>query len=495
MINKFHSNKRGFTLIELIVVIAVLLVLVTIAVPKFMGQTQKATLTKHLASAKTIEDAANIYNIEKGRFPRLSETAYTSEEVTAYADNILSLTGEEVILDPDGNYYDIDYVALKDYVTVPKEEDKGNYILQNPVGKVFYLEGIKDGRMDGVDFSQTNPEVGAENTNKKKPMSQEERDIWIDKGYTLVSTSEDLSNVRNNLIGKYIQTNDIDLVNITEFEPIGANISMAFQGVYNGGNFTISNLTISRPSENSVGLFASAWYSKIENVGLINVDIKGNSRTGGIVGNHGKSTISNCYTTGNIVGIGSEVGGLVGSNYNDSKIINSYSKASVLGNTIIGGLAGKNYTDSVITFSYSAGKIFGAETLGGLVGANQQRSIVSSSYSTAPVVQDGAYQRYGPYVGGLVGINNADGKITSSYSIGKITSNGSSTGGLVGGNGSTVNSSYYDKETSEMLTSSGGNGLLTSQMQQKVSYSGWDFDTIWQIEEGKGYPTLQWQNK
>lgn len=168
MIKQLHKNRRGFTLIELIVVIAILLVLVTIAVPKFMGQTKKATTAKHIANAKTLENAVGIYNIEKDGFPRLSETPYTDVQIKAYAKSIKDLTGEEATLDPTGNYYDLDYVALKDYVKIPNDSDKGNYILQNPVGKIFYLEDLTEEAKTRVDFTTTNPE-NSEKANKAAP--------------------------------------------------------------------------------------------------------------------------------------------------------------------------------------------------------------------------------------------------------------------------------------------------------------------------------------
>lgn len=37
--------------------------------------------------------------------------------------------------------------------------------------------------------------------------------------------------------------------------------------------------------------------------------------------------------------------------------------------------------------------------------------------------------------------------------------------------------------------------LTTDRMKQKVSYEGWDFENIWQIEEGVSYPTLRCFNK
>lgn len=34
----------------------------------------------------------------------------------------------------------------------------------------------------------------------------------------------------------------------------------------------------------------------------------------------------------------------------------------------------------------------------------------------------------------------------------------------------------------------------TEELKQQLTYTGWSFDTVWQIKDGE-YPTLQWQNK
>jgi len=134
------QNKKGFTIIELIVVMAIIGVLVLLAMPKFMGYTEKARLTEIKSDIKQIENASERYYIDKEDWPRLSDISYTSVQINAFAQEITDKTGQVVILDPSGKYYDIDYSKLQTYVQKPKNDI--HYIIQNPVGEVFYLKDL-----------------------------------------------------------------------------------------------------------------------------------------------------------------------------------------------------------------------------------------------------------------------------------------------------------------------------------------------------------------
>lgn len=101
--------------------------------------------------------------------------------------------------------------------------------------------------------------------------------------------------------------------------------------------------------------------------------------------------------------------------------------------------------------------------------------------------------------------SNDGGHINRSYCIGLVSGH-ENVGGLVGNNGAPyvgVSQSFWDIETSGQVTSAGGTGKMTTEMQTASTFldAVWDFvdetsngtDDIWWILEGQDYPRLWWE--
>ena len=63
------SSKKGFTLLELMMVIAIIGTLAAIAIPNYIGYRQKALYSSTLQTMRTIEKELTVFNLEKGYFP------------------------------------------------------------------------------------------------------------------------------------------------------------------------------------------------------------------------------------------------------------------------------------------------------------------------------------------------------------------------------------------------------------------------------------------
>ena len=73
MNEKQKQNKAGFTLVELLVVLVILMVIGTIAVQNFSGQEDKAKVKAVRASFTTLENALERFKLDMGRYPTEEE--------------------------------------------------------------------------------------------------------------------------------------------------------------------------------------------------------------------------------------------------------------------------------------------------------------------------------------------------------------------------------------------------------------------------------------
>ncbi len=324
--------------------------------------------------------------------------------------------------------------------------------------------------------------------------------------YAVIQTLNQLQGMSGNLSSKYVLGADIDATvtsgwnNGQGFNPIG-NSSNRFTGKFDGLNHTISNLTINRPNQNYVGLFGATSNATIQNIGLIQADIKGYWGVGALIGEANSANTSNAFSTGQVNGY-QNVGGLVGVNLNQSNILSSYSNAQVTAtDNFAGGLSGANQFDSRIESSYATGAVEAqGSNAGGLSGNNADNSVIKNSYATGAV--SGIHA-----VGGLLG-NNASSTVENSYATGQVTRTSGSAitfGGLVGRLGGTIKDSYWNSATTGQAQAVGDNsgnltnvlGLTTAQMFDKNSFTGFDIDDVggtgkvWRIYDGQTAPLLR----
>ena len=215
-----------------------------------------------------------------------------------------------------------------------------------------------------------------------------------------------------------------------EWTPIATSAS-PYTGIFDGQNHTISGLYFNQEDSYDVGLF-SRNNGKIANAGILDSYFYGTSKVGGVCGNNYTGTITNCYNTGSVSGLGN-LGGVSGYNYTGS-ITNCYNTGNVSGSSgFVGGVSGCNSKGTIIN-SYNAGSVSGLECVGGVSGDNDTGSI-TDCYNIGSVSGSEGY------VGGVNGWNK--GSITNCYNVGSVSGTEHYVGGVNGYNdGGTITNCY-----------------------------------------------------
>jgi general secretion pathway protein G len=65
----FKRRNRGFTLIEVMVVVVILSILAAIVVPKIMGRPDEARIAKARQDIRALESALNLYKLDNFNYP------------------------------------------------------------------------------------------------------------------------------------------------------------------------------------------------------------------------------------------------------------------------------------------------------------------------------------------------------------------------------------------------------------------------------------------
>lgn len=365
----------------------------------------------------------------------------------------------------------------------------------------------------------------------------------------LIKNEEEFDRMREYLHRHFVLIGDLNLYSYEEWTPIGYSISKEgqreytpFTGSLDGRDYVIENLTIDKRGEESIGLFSILKGAMIKNVRIEEATIQGGSHVGVLAGRtvfHEGGWISNCHgigvvegevAIGGLVGLhqgeirdssfqglvqGREViGGLVGLlQQEESMIDGSYTEdASVIGEREVGGLVGKSegviqkshskacvegeisigglvgVLRGSISLSYATGEVTGVQILGGLVGSHREGATIRDSYARGDVKSSDGHT-----LGGLIGeVSGELRRIERTYATGRVEGlyvTGGLIGSLHGHTGDMIFCSYYDRVTTGQDDDEGkGLPRTTEEMMESFTYTDWDFDSIWVIEEEESYP-------
>lgn len=288
------------------------------------------------------------------------------------------------------------------------------------------------------------------------PVSWKAQAATIPEGYEPISSADQLNGIRNNLSGKYILTEDIDL---TEYTKEGGSFDTGngwtpidnFTGTFDGNGHRIIGMHIYGDLK-TVGLFGNVSGAVIKNLSLTDVDIQGGEYNIGALAGTCKSNtqISGIYVDG-VISINSNyahLGGIIGkiSDYGNNIVQNCINNCSISNGrkNSLGGIVGYIYSD-------------------GYEGTNH----IMNCYSRGKIEQQ--YE---------VGYANYYDPIVSHYN-----------------SYTEIKNCYYDRnslmESARNEQYSSATPLTETMMKYPSSYVGFDFKNVWFLDEYSSYPYAQ----
>lgn len=275
-----------------------------------------------------------------------------------------------------------------------------------------------------------------------KAATQEEE---IPEGYIPIYDISELYAIRNDLDGKYILMNDLDMSQDTDLYDVGNGWVPidGFSGIFDGNGHYIKNMMIYGEVAYA-GLFQHINGAEIKNLGMVDVDID----------------ITNVYDDGFKQGIGAIASYSHYAHITDCFVTGKINVESSRNESYVGGMVGDSYYDTSVT--------------------------MENCYNAAEINVSNE-----DYVCGIYGISASDiTRATNCYNEGEIKFNGALQAPI------SYNSNYGSYENCFYLQGNSADAenavvLTETQMKNKNYFTGFDFEDKWFIDPYSNYPYPQ----
>ena len=116
-----HRNRLGFTLVELMIVVAIISIVASIAIPAYGRSRKRAQATRTLEELRMLEYALDRWAIEKNK--SVGDAAALSDLVPFLKNGSLLAGGVDILGNSYGDSFSVDYIPKVNDLTFESLSD------------------------------------------------------------------------------------------------------------------------------------------------------------------------------------------------------------------------------------------------------------------------------------------------------------------------------------------------------------------------------------
>lgn len=147
-----NNGRKGFTLIELMIVIAIIIILAAVAIPNYLNMTERARKAAIESDLKALATALETYQTDWGTYP--DATTWAGMKAELLGTGGLNVSGETNLLGEAGGN---EYITEAALTAIEDKTDTRDYDIDTTTGYKVVLTA----KIGGVDTTFTCTAGGA----------------------------------------------------------------------------------------------------------------------------------------------------------------------------------------------------------------------------------------------------------------------------------------------------------------------------------------------